>query len=132
MGEELVTTAAIIDGETQVADLLPAEPTNGEIYDAMVDIADSTDELSGLAKVIAGFSIVGAAGGLFGIGYGIKKLVDWIRNRGDDDDEDEDEEPRRKKGKKKRKPVTKGKATKKSKQQEDLDDDEEDEESEEE
>jgi len=129
MGEELVTTA-MIDGETTVADLLPAEPTNGEIYDAMVDIADSTDELSGLAKVIAGFSIVGAAGGLFGIGYGIKKLVDWVRNRGDDDEEEEDEKPRRKK-KGKKKPVVKGKATKKSKQ-EDLDDDEEDEESEEE
>lgn len=130
MGEEMMTTA-IIDGETTVADLLPAEPTNGEIYDAMVDIADSTDELSGLAKVIAGFSIVGGVGGLFGIGYGIKKLVDWIRNRGDDDDEEEEEKPRRKK-KGKKKPVVKGKATKKSKQQDDDLDDEEDEESEEE
>lgn len=131
MGEEMMTTA-MIDGETTVADLLPAEPTNGEIYDAMVDIADSTDELSGLAKVIAGFSIVGAAGGLFGIGYGIKKLVDWIRS-GDDDteDEEEDEKPRRKK-KGKKKPVVKGKATKKSKQQDEDLDDEEDEESEEE
>lgn len=130
MGEELVTTA-MIDGQNMAADVLPVEPTNGEIYDAMADIADSTDELSGLAKVIAGFSIVGGIGGLFGIGYGIKKLTDWIRNRGDDDEEEEDEKPRRKK-KGKKKPVVKGKATKKSKQQDEDLDDEEDEESEEE
>ena len=122
-------TNVVIDGQTQVADLLPAETvSNEDIYDAVADLSDTADEMSTLAKFIAGSSILGAIAGLFGIGYGIKKGVDWVRNRNDDDDEDEeDEKPRRKKSKKRKakKPVVKGKKAR------DLDEEDDDDESEE-
>jgi hypothetical protein len=126
-------TNVVIDGQTQVADLLPAETvSNEDIYDAVADLSDTADEMSTLAKFIAGSSILGGLAGLFGLGYGIKKGVDWIKNRNDDEEDEEDEKPRRKKSKKRKakKPVVKGKKAR-DLDEEDDDEDESEEDSEE-
>lgn len=135
MGEvnDILTTAVNVDGTEVAGEIVPTASLEN-LEDDMGVLLDTTDELSFLAKIIAGLAAMGGIGGIIATIFGIKKLWAWIQSKREDDDDEEDDRPRKKSKRKSKKAVTKGKKAtkKKSEPEEDEDDDDdEDEESEE-
>lgn len=104
-------TNEVLTGEVVETDL-------NDVVDVMDDGIDTIHgDLSFLAKLIGFLAGLGAIGSLVASGFGLKKLIDWIKGKKDDT----------KKSKKKSKKAAK---SKKVEEDDDSDDDESEEDSE--
>lgn len=109
--EDLNMTTEVLQG-----DVVDTETDLADVCDVMDDGIDTIHgDLSFLAKLIGFLAGLGAIGSLIASGFGIKKLIDWIKGRKDDT----------KKSKKKSKKSAKAKKV--EEEDDDSDDDESDE-----